>query len=166
MRSLANHGRHKHYSHALVGWNSRLDSLQATWLNLAYPHLAKRIESRRNAIQYYSKNLSNESKTFSQIKAPHSFKENAYLNALVFNSNEEREKIMERLKTHNISYAITYPSPISTQAGARPYMKTEAIGNAKQAQKISETILNLPLFPYISEEELSTVCKTVQDLTI
>ena len=53
IRSLLNHGRSDHYSYEHVGWNSRLDSLQAAYMNLVRPHIEKRLESRRTIARAY-----------------------------------------------------------------------------------------------------------------
>ena len=52
-RSLANHGRNSHYSYSEIGWNSRMSSLQGTFLQHAIARINTNIESRRFALNTY-----------------------------------------------------------------------------------------------------------------
>ncbi len=161
---LGNHGRDDHYSHELSGWNSRLNSLQAAYLNLVHSHLAKRIESRVNAAQIYRQAFTGQS-NFRCVEAAPGFTENGYLSALVFSNQEKRANCITALKAHNIGFGITYPKSISEQRGAQPYLK-QRIGNHNHAVKISQTMLNPPLFAYITKEEVEQVISVITAATI
>ena len=54
VRQLGNHGRTTHYGYGAVGWNSRLDSLQAAFLNVALDYLPQRVAARRRAVAFYN----------------------------------------------------------------------------------------------------------------
>ncbi len=153
IRTLANHGREDHYEHSLVGWNSRLDSLQAGFLNLSHLYLEKRLSSRRESFAIYEKHLA-QSKI--NVRPPVDFNSNGYLNVLSMNP-ESRKKTIEALKEKKIGYSITYPKPISEQKGALPFLKGKLENKIHAAKKISEGVLNLPLFPYMTKEELESI---------
>lgn len=57
VRRLGNHGRTAHYGYGDVGWNSRLDSLQAAFLNLSLDYIHARIASRLEAVTFYLDHL-------------------------------------------------------------------------------------------------------------
>ncbi len=165
VRSLSNHGRRSHYSYDFVGWNSRLDAFQAAYLNVNFPYIKRRIESRKKIAEQYRKDLkelgwnifkpkSLVSKYNSEISQEVQIEENGYLN-VVFIEKEKREKLIQHLKKHQIGYGIIYPETISEQKGASPYLKQTLIRN--RAKQVSETILNLPLFPYMTNQEYETV---------
>ena len=78
VRKLANHGRTTHYGHGLVGWNSRMDSLQAAYLNLSMRHLPARLESRRQWAARYQRELSLPG--LRVISPPKGYRENGYCN--------------------------------------------------------------------------------------
>ncbi|MFN3605493.1 MAG: DegT/DnrJ/EryC1/StrS family aminotransferase [Leptonema sp. (in: bacteria)] len=170
VRSLSNHGRRSHYSYDYVGWNSRLDALQAAFLNLSFPYLKKRIESRKRIQQQYKKDLQqlgihvfipkglvseyNPKEQFVQIE------ENGYLN-VIFIEKHKREKFIEHLKKNQIGFGIVYPETISEQKGSIPYLKSKLTKN--HAKQVTETIVNLPLFPYMTEQEYETIIKVIKN---
>ena len=159
IRSLANHGRDEHYSHFYVGWNSRLDTLQAAYLNLVHLYIIDRICSRQKTYFEYQKFFSNfNSKSIKFISAPENYKENAYLNVLLL-PEEEREILIKKFKEKKIGYGITYPKSISEQEGSRKYLKGKEGGDV--SIKTSKSILNLPLFPYMEKEEIEEVLSTI-----
>ena len=153
VRTLCNHGRQGHYSYDFVGWNSRLDSLQAAYLNLVHAELPKRLESRRKTAKIYQAAFADQ-KELRCLDAPQDFTENGYLNVMLMD-NKKRTKCIENLQAHKIGYGITYPQSISEQNGALAHLKAKLGGKA--AKGISQSVLNLPLFPYIRQEELEEV---------
>lgn len=172
-RSLSNHGRRSHYSYDYVGWNSRLDAFQAAYLNLSFSYLQKRIESRKKISNQYRKDLKELGISVFTPKGLYSesenhnnnhqnntiIEENGYLN-VVFIEKEKREKFIEHLKKHQIGYGTVYPETISEQKGAIPYIKNKILNHT--AKKITETVINLPLFPYITESEYEYIIKTIK----
>lgn len=176
VRSLTNHGRRSHYSYDYVGWNSRLDAFQAAFLNLSFPYLKKRIESRKKISNQYRKDLKelgisvftpkglyyeSENNNPQQDTIQDTIiEENGYLN-VIFIEKEKREKFIEHLKKFQIGYGIVYPETISEQKGAIPYLKNKILN--QKAKKITETVLNLPLFPYMTEDEYEHIIKTIKN---
>lgn len=152
LRSLANHGREEHYAHGSVGWNSRLSSLQAAFLNLTIPHLQKRLLSRRHFAQLYRERL--KDKGILTISPPAGYQENGYLNVCLF-EKDKRAKIMTVLKEKGIGFGNVYPGAVSDQKGAGPYLKGQVGG--ENARWLSESVLNLPLFAYMTDEEFEEV---------
>ena len=57
IRRLGNHGRTSHYEHGLVGWNSRMSGLDASYLDLSLDYLEERLASRRRATERYEREL-------------------------------------------------------------------------------------------------------------
>ena len=156
-RALCNHGRQEHYSYDFVGWNSRLDSIQAAYLNLVHAELPKRLESRQKTAKIYQKALA-EQKGLRCLEAPRDFTENGYLNVLLMD-NKKRAECIESLQAHKVGYGITYPQSISEQKGALPHLKAKLGG--KVAQQSGQSVLNLPLFPYIRPEEVEEVLSLI-----
>lgn len=151
-RSLCNHGREGHYSHGLVGWNSRLDTFQAAFLNLSLPHLAARLDSRRKAAAFYRTEIARLG--VQCVPAPVDFVENGYLNVCLYDP-AARPAVEARLKEKGIGFGITYPMPVSEQKGARGFLKGTV--GTKTAARICSSVINLPLFPYITDGELGEV---------
>lgn len=158
-RRLVNHGRTSHYEHGIVGWNSRLDSLQAAFLNLSLKHLNKRIESRKKSQDIYYKTL--PSLGIQPIHPPKDYDENGYCNVTLV-SPEERPKIEAVLKEKGIGFGNIYPGAMSDQPGAKPHL-IERFGDKFEARRISKSVLNFPLFAYMTDSELDEVFSAISE---
>ncbi|UPY79018.1 DegT/DnrJ/EryC1/StrS family aminotransferase [Leptospira weilii] len=158
VRMLANHGRISHYAYGDVGWNSRLDTLQAAFLNINLKHLEARIVSRRKIAQKYYEVLPNLG--IRAIHPPKDYEENGYCNVTLA-VPEERSLIQEVLKEKEIGFGNIYPGAMSDQPGAKPYIK-ERFGDKHTTGKICASVLNYPLFPYMREEELEEIFSAIR----
>lgn len=152
VRLLANHGRTSKYEHHLVGWNSRLDVLQCAYLDLCLDFISSRIQSRQFAIDWYRKHLKN---TPLQMKSPAAnTTENGYISVALIEP-EKRKHLIQGLTHAHIGYEIIYPMPISEQPGAKHWIAgSHSLGNT---QRICESIINLPCFAGIQQNELDYV---------
>jgi dTDP-4-amino-4,6-dideoxygalactose transaminase len=157
VRQLGNHGRTSHYGYGAVGWNSRLDSLQAAYLNLALDYLNQRIASRQASSNIYSAELGKLG--IEQMVAPSNYSENGYANVCLIDNEKTKMHLEKALKTANIGYGNIYPGALSDQPGAAAYLHAHVGGN--NAQKLSREVLNLPLFPYMTHGELEYVIQVV-----
>jgi len=160
VRSLANHGRSSDYSYENVGWNSRMDSLQAAYLNLSFEHLNSRIKSRRLSSDYYRKNIKSSDLTF--MKIPKGYEENGYCNVLIIDNKDLKHSLELALKRAGIGFGNIYPSTLSEQPCTSRYSCSHFGGG--NARKLSESVLNLPLFPYMTQTELRHVVEVINQL--
>lgn len=157
-RSIGNHGRTTHYSYAHVGWNSRMDALQAAYLNIGHDFLHQRLDSRRKSQAVYREAFANTSHEC--IAPPAEYVENGYLNLMVY-TPEEREKLVAALKEKGIGFSIVYPEAMSEQIGAQGRLKAHVGGD--QARTLGRSVVSLPLFPYMRDEELQEVIDVVKN---
>ncbi|TGN19915.1 DegT/DnrJ/EryC1/StrS family aminotransferase [Leptospira idonii] len=157
-RRLANHGRTSHYEHGIVGWNSRLDSLQAAFLNLSLKHLDARINSRKKSAEFFYKTLPGLG--IQVIHPPKDYTENGYCNVTLV-SPEERPKIEAVLKDKGIGFGNIYPGAMSDQPGAKPHL-IQRFGKDQNARRISASVLNFPLFAYMTDAELEEVLSAIK----
>jgi dTDP-4-amino-4,6-dideoxygalactose transaminase len=157
VRQLGNHGRTHHYEHGLVGWNSRIGGIDAAWLNLAHKHIESRLESRREATRFYQKRLSEIG--ICTMSPPDSYVENGYLNVCMIEP-EHRPKVEAHLKEHGIGFGIVYPIPVSQQPGSTKYLEGKVGGEV--ADRVCRSVISLPLFAYITQDELDEVCRVME----
>ena len=157
VRQLSNHGRTSHYGHGLVGWNSRLDSFQAAFLNLSLPNLDAKIASRQASASVYRSSL-NHPKVI-QIFAPENFEENGYCNVCLVRDKSFKAALESHLKANGIGFANIYPSPMSKQPAAAEFLVGHVGGD--NAVEWCASVLNLPLFPYMNDAELQRVISLV-----
>lgn len=157
VRRLGNHGRTAHYGYGEVGWNSRLDALQAAFLNLSMDHIEARIASRLDAVRFYQAHL--PSTGIQSMNAPSGYSENGYCNVCLVPDLEQKARLEASLKAEGIGFGNIYPSVMSGQPGAAPYFAGHFGGQA--AERLCASVLNLPLFPYMTEAELRHVVDVV-----
>ncbi|MBL8020937.1 MAG: DegT/DnrJ/EryC1/StrS family aminotransferase [Leptospirales bacterium] len=155
LRSLGNHGRETHYSYGDVGWNSRISSFQAAFLRLGLPHVAARIASRVETVKAYRSHLSQ----LHCMKPPEGFEENGYLFCILMDP-AQRPDMETSLKEKGIGFGNVYPGSMSSQKGAKPYLKAAVGGD--NARKLSASVLNPPLFPYMTPSEIDEVVQALR----
>ena len=157
VRQLGNHGRTTHYGYGAVGWNSRVDSLQAAVINIALDFLPQRLASRRDTVEYYNSTLSGYG--LKQINAPGAYLENGYCNVCLIEDTDQKARLEAALKEDGIGFGNIYPGAMSDQLGAKGFLHAHV--GEDNAQRLCRSVLNLPLFPYMRAEELAEVTNTV-----
>jgi len=150
MRQLGNHGRTSHYGHGMVGWNSRLAGFDAAWLNLCRHYMPARLASRRQIAALYRQNL--VERGVRVVGPPEGYVENGYLN-VTLHDPAARPKIEAVLKERGIGFGNVYPGAMSKQPGAAAHL-AGTVGGAN-ADLLSRSVLNLPLFAYMTEAEMA-----------
>jgi len=157
VRQLGNHGRTAHYGHGSVGWNSRLDSLQAAYLNVSLDYIHSRIASRRRSAAYYNANL--PATGIQIMKAPTGYDTNGYCNVCLVSDVNVKSGLEARLKAEGIGFGNIYPNVMSRQPGAASHLIRHFGGQV--GESLCSSVLNLPLFPYMTEGELQRVVRVV-----
>lgn len=161
VRRLSNHGRTTHYGYGLLGWNSRLDSLQAAFLNLSIGHLEQRIASRRASAAFYQAHL--PALGIETMRPPDDYDENGYCNVCLVRDASLKAELETRLKAEGIGFGNIYPGVMSRQPGAEGVSRGHFGG--REGEVLCASVLNLPLFPYMKPEELERVLEVVRSVT-
>ena len=156
VRLLGNHGRTGHYEHGLVGWNSRLAGLDAAYLDLCLDYLPERLASRRRAAERYRRQLNELD--LRAVSPPEAYLENGYLNVNLVDP-DRRSDVEAVLRERGIGFGNTYPGAMSKQPGAAAYL-AGAVGG-EQADLLARSVLNLPLFAHITDDEVDEVVWTL-----
>ncbi|MEE8161156.1 MAG: DegT/DnrJ/EryC1/StrS family aminotransferase [Acidobacteriota bacterium] len=156
LKMLRNYGQRQKYHHDFLAFNSRLDTLQAAILRVKLKHLAQWNSKRRAAASLYDQYLA-ESKFRSPVIAPYS----THVFHLYVIRSRERDELLTFLNQRGIGAGIHYPRAIPFQKayqslGYRP-------GQLPATERACAEVLSLPLFPEITEEQIQTVCSTVQE---
>ena len=152
VRRLGNHGRASHHAHTAVGWNSRLDGLGAAWLELALDDLDERLAGRRRIAGRYRRELG--ARGWRIAGPPEGCVENGYLNVLRVEP-DRRPAVEARLREQGIGFGCCYPHALHAQPGAAGHL-AGAVGGAR-AEGLGASVLNLPLFAGMREDELDRV---------
>ncbi|GBU28560.1 pleiotropic regulatory protein [Treponema sp. R8-4-B8] len=156
-KSYRTHGSTKKYQHDYIGYNSRLDTLQAAILNVKLSHIENAVQKRANHAAHYREMLID----ISEIKLPivkNGCKEAYYVFCV---KAEKRDALEEHLKSKNIGTSVYYPIPLHLQK-CFEYLGYKK-GDFPIAEKLCETVLALPMFPELTEDEVSFVCDSVKE---
>lgn len=159
VRRLGNHGRTAHYGYGDVGWNSRLDSMQAAFLNLSLGHIDARIASRRRSAAFYQEILPGLG--VEVMRPPVGYAENGYCNVCLIRDEGAKSALEANLKKAGVGFGNIYPGVLSQQPGARG-VNSRHFGGGK-GQELCASVLNLPLFPYMTPAELDRVVDVMRD---
>ncbi|EKD94506.1 MAG: hypothetical protein ACD_26C00034G0041 [uncultured bacterium] len=145
-------GKHKYY-HDFVGFNSRLDNIQAAVLRIKLRHLSKWNNERIEAAKTYTKLLQDIVETPKEINnAKHVY----HIYAV---RTKNRDGLMKHLEKDQIYTGMHYPVPLHLlKAHKKLGYKNGDFPNAEVASK---TILSLPIFPGITKTEIETVSKSI-----
>src|SRR5207245_834128 len=120
VRRLRDHGGLRKYEHDVVGYNSRLDSLQAAVLHLKLPYLDQRNEARRQRAGDYDELLSGVPDVITPVVRNGSI--SVYHLYVVRVEKGKRNGLQEYLRENGVQTGIHYPSPLRrTPAGCRFY---------------------------------------------
>lgn len=153
-RMLLNHGREKKYKHQMVGYNYRLDALQAAILNVKLKHLKDWTEKRRKHASYYDKNLPDIIKT--PVEA--SLAKHVYYMYEI--QAPDREKLREYLKEQGIHTGIHYPIPLHLQPAYKKLGFKE--GSFPVTEKLAKNIVSIPMYPELTEKEQDYIINHIE----
>jgi dTDP-3-amino-3,4,6-trideoxy-alpha-D-glucose transaminase len=151
IRELANYGSAKKYHHDEVGYNTRLDELQAAFLRAKLPVLDSWNARRRGIAEHYLKRLASAS-----VVLPKTIEEAMPVWHLFVIQVRERERIIRDMSTQGIATQIHYPISPGRSGAYAGY----AAGNwdTSIADRLSEQVLSLPIGPHLSIDDADRVC--------
>jgi dTDP-4-amino-4,6-dideoxygalactose transaminase len=156
VRLLGDHGSERKYVHTELGFNSRLDSLQAVVLRAKLRRLADWNERRRKAAARYSEMLAG----LPEVKLPRTAPDNVHVWHLYVIQVPRRDHVVEILNGLGIQAAIHYPVPVHLQPAFRRY--GYARGDFPVAEAAAGQILSLPLYPQITLDQQRLVADALR----
>lgn len=152
IRMFVDHGRKDKYVHDFIGYNYRMDEIQAAVLRAKLPHLRLWNERRRNIVQSYRKHILEHPELLEHIVLPREYPETYGVYHLFVIRTEERDRVREFLHSQGIETGIHYPVPVHLQP---PFLVTgEPVESLPVTEKIANQIISLPLDPLMSEEQV------------
>lgn len=157
-RMLANHGGLSRYEHSLVGFNSRLDALQAAVLRVKLVHLDDWNRQRRGIARHYRELINHPG----VVHLAYPERED-HVHHLFVVRVSDRDQAMDALDRQGIGTAVHYPVPLPllppyAEGGVDPDRYPHATHHAN-------TAMSLPLFPFMREEEVERVAEVLVRFT-
>jgi len=153
IRLLANHGQPVRDQHELVGRNSRIDSIQAGFLNVFLDKWKENLAKRKSLARFYLKELSK----VSEIRLPSGLDQPDHNAHLFVIQTNRRDELKAFLAESGIGTAIHYPMILPEMEPFR------TVGNFQNSRKISQEGLSLPLNPWMQEGEVREVIQKVKE---
>lgn len=156
--SLAVHGKGEYkYDNVRIGYNSRLDTVQAAVLLEKLDAFREyELDARNEVAKQYTERLS---KKFKTPFVPQGFVSSWAQYTLILDDENERVRIQAALKEKGIPSMVYYPKPMHTQtAFANLADRSEKL---TVSTYLSQRVLSIPMHPYLTEEEIELVCNTL-----
>ena len=156
VRALRNYGSEKHYYNKYMGFNSRLDEMQAAILRVKLRHLEEFNEERKMIAQIYLKGLQDANIILPYVPE---WAEPVWHQFVI--RNKKRDELQEFLKSKGIGTLIHYPIPIHLQEAYKQlgYKK----GDFPIAEKIANEVLSLPISVGLQKEDIEIICKVIKN---
>ena len=154
IRAMRNYGSETKYYNDYIGLNSRLDDLQAGFLNLKLPNLDADNERRRTIAQRYLSEIKNEKITL-PIQSLRGTTPSDHVFHLFVIRTENREELQKYLTQNNIQTVIHYPIPPHKQKALSGWNDL----SLPITEKIHREVLSLPMSPVLTDDEVSVVIR-------
>jgi dTDP-4-amino-4,6-dideoxygalactose transaminase len=153
VRVLANHGSQERYHHAVIGYNSRLDELQAVVLRAKLPQIDRYNQARRRNAALYTERLRDwEGRPpVADGKGTHVYHQYTVL-------TQRRDAVHKALAEAGIASAVYYPIPLHRQ---EIYRERFAHVSLPVTEAAAAQVLSLPMYPELTEAQIDRICAVV-----
>ena len=156
MQIWRDHGQSEKYVHVSPdGWNMRLDALQCAVLRVKLKRLDEWNERRRQAAQWYRERLQDDDRIVLPIEPDG--RKHVYHLFIVRVPN--RHQVREELSKQGIGVGLHYPISLHLQK-AYQHLGYQP-GDLPASEAVAESILSLPMFPHLTEEQVEYVCRAL-----
>ncbi len=147
-----NHGSSKQYHHDVIGYNSRLDELQAVILRIKMKRIDEYNQNRLRVAKLYNSLLAESS-----IKTPSipNDRDHVFHQYTVLADN--RDEIKEHVLAQDVSCAVYYPVPLHQQ---KAFGETQQV-SLPVTEDVSRRCLSFPVFPEMTNTQVETVCQAI-----
>jgi dTDP-4-amino-4,6-dideoxygalactose transaminase len=156
VRTLRSHGQRRRYIHDEIGYNSRLDAIQAVILDIKVPHANDWNDARRAHATRY-----NELLRGLPLETPVERDGSRHVYHQYTLRVRQRETVCEALTQQRIGWAIYYPVPLHLQPVYKVLGYQE--GQLPEAERASNEVMSLPIFPELRSDEVIATAKAVQE---
>jgi len=158
LRALREHGQSTRYYHPVVGYNARLDEIQAAILRIKLKRLDQWNTRRRELARMYDERLANTGVSVPEI--PSDIRRHVFYTYTIRVPGGRRDDLRKYLGDRGIGTQIHYPVPIHLQQSAQflGYRK----GDMPVTEKLATEVLSLPMFAELTDEQLERVADSVR----
>lgn len=157
IQMLRDHGQAAKFMHSAIGWNARMDGIQAAVLSVKLAHLEAGNEARRGHARLYDQLLADEPR----IIRPAEDSERQHVYHIYAVRVPDRDSVLQRMTARGINCGVHYPIPIHLQKayaflGLKP-------GSFPIAERCAREFLSLPMYPELQPHQIELVAETLKD---
>ncbi len=152
IKMLRNHGSSQQYHHDVIGYNSRLDELQAVILRIKLKHIDNYNRKRLDVARTYNDRLAG-----SRFQTPEIPQDRDHVFHQYTLLGDERDAAREAIMAKGVSCAVYYPIPLHQQ---RAFSDTEQ-PELPVTEATAKRCLSLPIYPEMTEAQIASVCEAV-----
>ncbi|MFN3323456.1 MAG: DegT/DnrJ/EryC1/StrS family aminotransferase [Bryobacteraceae bacterium] len=156
LKALRVHGSRQKYHHEWVGWNSRLDALQAAVLRVKLRYLDEWTARRQGNAALYRELLGG---TPVRCQTPAPYQTRHVYNQFVIRS-ERRDELKPYLESHGVGTEIYYPLPLHLQPCFACLGYRE--GDFPESERAAREVLALPCHPELTPEDIRRICDLIR----
>jgi dTDP-4-amino-4,6-dideoxygalactose transaminase len=156
-RMLRAHGAKKKYYNEVVGYNSRLDEMQAAILRVKLPYIDQWIDGRRQVAQRYIEGLGHLKSLRLPEQRPHA--KHSFHQFTIALRDGKRDAVQQALTERGIGTMIYYPVPIHKL----PVYKDQPI-DLPVSEAAAESVLSLPIWPQMSADDQGRVIEALNEI--
>ncbi|MBV8273704.1 MAG: DegT/DnrJ/EryC1/StrS family aminotransferase [Verrucomicrobia bacterium] len=157
LRVLRDHGQVRKYYHEMIGWNARMDGIQAAVLSIKLQHLDASNERRRAHAEQYNLALSG----IKEVRLPFASPLARHVYHVYAIRVRNRDEVMQRLTDLGVGCGVHYPVPIHLQAAYRNLGYGQ--GTFPSAERCAAEFVSLPMFPELTAEQVDIVVQCVNE---
>lgn len=159
LRSLRVHGKGSYkYDNVRIGWNSRLDTLQAAILQVKLKAFEEyELQAVNHVAKLYTERLDKLVKT---PIVPEGYTSSWAQYTITLENREQRDSLQQALKEQGIPTMIYYPIPLHKQKAFAGL--TGQLDDFPVTEKLCDCVLSLPMHPYLQIDEIDIVCSAIQ----
>lgn len=152
-RLLKAHGSKVRNQHEIVGWNSRLDEIQAAILRIKLKNIDRFNQNRIEVAKKY-----NQLFETSAVQTPKFNDDLSHVFHQYTILSSSRDAISRKLSDNDVGHAIFYPMPLSEQPA---FVSSSKSIDLKTTKEICKQCISLPMYPEMSDEQIDQVASTV-----
>jgi len=157
IRILRDHGQIRKYRHTAIGWNCRMDGIQAALLSVKLQHLDSWNSARRARALQYNQEFAELNDLITPLEAPYA----RHVYHIYAIRVQERDEVMWFLNEKGIQCGVHYPVPVHLQPAYRSlgYKK----GDLPVSEQIALEFISLPIFPELTETQVNIVTLSLKE---
>lgn len=158
LKLLRDNGRTTWYEHSIVGYNSRLDGIQAAILRVKLKYLDQWVEARRAHAKQYRELLGDVAGLTLPVEKPYA-KHSYYVHVI---RTDNRDGVMAQLKEKGCGCGVHYPVPLHLQPAFAELSGRE--GDHPVSERYAKEIISIPMFPELTRDQVSEAAAIIREV--